>query len=201
MWLTVNGTAGKWSNERTELLKMTTASKITMARIAMIPFFIAAALMDFKGHDYVALAIFAVAAFTDSLDGYVARHYNQISTFGKFIDPLADKLLVTAALLIFVERGQMASWACMIVIAREFAVTGLRLVAMEDGTVIAAGTSGKVKTALSIVCSCVMLLPHDYALLNWNAIDIVCVVIIVVSTVYSGVEYFVVNKTALNIKD
>jgi len=181
---------------------MTTASKITMARIAMIPFFMAAALIKFSGHEYVALAIFIVAALTDSLDGYIARHYNQVSTFGKFIDPLTDKLLVFAALLIFVERGQMASWACMIVIAREFAVTGLRLVAMEEGVVIAAGTSGKVKTALSIVCSCVMLLPHDYVAYPWwTTVDWVNVIIIVLVTVYSGIDYFIANKTVLNTKD
>ena len=181
---------------------MTTASKITMARIALIPFFMAAALMSFSGHNYVALAIFAVASLTDSLDGYVARHYNQISTFGKFIDPLADKLLVTAALLIFVEGGQMASWACMIVIAREFAVTGLRLVAMEDGVVIAAGTSGKVKTALSIVCVCIMFLPvHGFALLPWLTVDGICGALIVIVTVYSGIDYFVANKAVLNTRD
>ncbi len=183
---------------------MTTASKITMVRIFMIPFFMAAALMSFKGHEYVALLIFIVASVTDSLDGYVARHYNQISTFGKFIDPLADKLLVTAALLIFVERGQMASWALMIVIAREFAVTGLRLVAMEDGIVIAAGTSGKIKTALSIVFSCVMLLPDQinrFKLLAWLSVNDICVAIIVLVTVYSGIDYFVANKKVLNTKD
>lgn len=181
---------------------MTTASKITLARIALIPFFIAAAMMDFSGHNYVAMAIFIVAALTDSLDGYVARHYNQVSTFGKFIDPLADKLLVFAALLIFVENGQMVNWACMIVIAREFAVTGLRLVAMEDGTVIAAGTSGKVKTAMSMVCICIMLLPiHDFALISRITVDDICVALIVLVTVYSGIDYFVANKTAFNIKD
>lgn len=179
---------------------MTTASKVTMLRIAMIPFFIAAALMDFAGHDYVALVIFAVAAVTDSLDGYIARHYDQISDFGKFVDPLADKLLVTAALLIFVERGQMASWACMLVIAREFAVTGLRLVAMENGTVIAAAMSGKIKTASSIVCSCIMFLPiHDHQLLPWLTIDRICVTVIVLTTLYSGIEYFVANKSALDL--
>lgn len=181
---------------------MTTASKITLVRIAMIPFFIAATLMNFSGHDYVALAIFIIAALTDSLDGYVARHYDQVSTFGKFIDPLADKLLVFAALLIFIERGQIVSWAVMIVIAREFAVTGLRLVAMEDGTVIAAGASGKVKTALSMVCICIMLLPiHSFAFFAWLTVDRICAAIIVFVTVYSGIDYFVANKNVLNTKD
>jgi CDP-diacylglycerol--glycerol-3-phosphate 3-phosphatidyltransferase len=177
---------------------MTTASKITLARIAMIPFFVAAALMSFTGHDYVALGIFIVAASTDSLDGYWARKYNQISDFGKFIDPIADKLLVTAALLIFVERGQMSSWACFLVVAREFLVSGLRLVAVEKGTVIAAALSGKIKTACSIVCVCIMLLPiHGYRLFDLFSLDAACVFVIVVTTVYSGVEYFIVNRNAL----
>ena len=181
---------------------MTTASKITMLRIGLIPFFMVAALVDFTGHNYVALGIFVFASLTDSLDGYIARRYNQVSTFGKFIDPLADKLLVTAALLIFVERGQMPSWACMIVIAREFAVTGLRLVAMEDGLVIAAGTSGKIKTALSLVCSSLMFLPfHDKALFSSITVDGLCWFLIVAVTVYSGVDYFVANKTVLNMRD
>jgi CDP-diacylglycerol--glycerol-3-phosphate 3-phosphatidyltransferase len=170
-----------------------------MVRIAMIPFFIAAALMDFQGHDYVALAIFAVAALTDSLDGYVARRYDQVSDFGKFIDPIADKLLVTAALLIFIERGQMSSWACFIVVAREFLVSGLRLVAVEKGTVIAAALSGKIKTAASIVCVCIMLLPiHGYRLFPWLTLDGLCVFVILATTVYSGVEYFIVNRAAFS---
>lgn len=178
---------------------MTTASKITMARIFLIPFFVAAALIDFEGHDYVALAIFIIAAATDWVDGYVARHYDQISDFGKFIDPIADKLLVTAALLIFVEREQMASWACIIVIAREFAVSGLRLVAVEKGSVIAAAMSGKIKTAASIVCCCIMFLPiHGNNLLPWMSVDELCVAIIVFTTVYSGIEYFIDNKSALD---
>lgn len=178
---------------------MTTASKITIVRIFLIPFFMAAALM---GHLYIALIIFIIASITDKLDGYVARHYNQVSTFGKFIDPLADKLLVTAALLIFVENHQMGSWAAMIVIAREFAVTGLRLVAMENGVVIAAGTSGKIKTAATLVCSCFMLLPlHSYQILTGLTVDVIGTIIILLTTVYSGVEYFVVNKNVLNFKD
>lgn len=181
---------------------MTTANKITLVRIAMIPFFIVAALWKFPGHDYVAAAIFAVAAFTDSLDGYIARHYNQVSDFGKFADPLADKFLVVAALLIFVERGQMASWACFLVVAREFAVTGLRLIAMErGGTVIAAAMSGKIKTASSIVCCIIMFMPfHDFALLSWLSVDNICVAVIVITTLYSGIEYFVAGKENLSFK-
>ncbi len=182
---------------------MTTASKITMTRIVLIPFFIFTAISDFKGSAYVALAIFIVSAATDWLDGYVARRYNQVSTFGKFVDPLADKLLVTAALFIFVERGQMASWACWIVVAREFAVSGLRLVAMENGTVIAAAMSGKIKTFSSLICCSFMLLPlHTYAFGgSWLTVDRLGTIIIVATTVYSGIEYFIVNRKALDLKD
>lgn len=177
---------------------MTTASKITLARIALIPFFIAAALIEFPFNGYVAMGIFVIAAITDFADGYVARKYHQISDFGKFIDPIADKLLVTAALLIFVERGQMSSWACFIVIAREFLVSGLRLVAVEKGVVIAAGTSGKVKTAASIVCACVMFTPlHSIALFAGFTLNTLCVLLILITTVYSGVEYFIQNRSVL----
>lgn len=173
---------------------MTTASKITLVRIAMIPFFFVAMLMDFKNHEIVSLVIFAVASLTDGVDGYIARHYNQVSNFGKFVDPLADKLLVTAAMLIFVEWGRMPSWALMVVLAREFAVTGLRLIAVENGRVIAAAMSGKIKTFATMIC--IMIMIFDVPPL-W---DTVCVWIILVTTVVSGVEYFVKNRDVLDMK-
>lgn len=181
---------------------MTTASKITVVRIAMIPVFFVVMLLDFSGSWIVSLAVFAVASLTDSLDGYVARKYNQVSNFGKFIDPLADKLLVTAAILLFIERGQMSAWAVMIIIAREFAVTGLRLVAVEGGRVIAAAKSGKIKTAASIVAICIMLTPVHSAQLgfSWLTVDAVCVAVMLVTTVYSGIEYFFKNRDVLNLQ-
>jgi CDP-diacylglycerol--glycerol-3-phosphate 3-phosphatidyltransferase len=180
---------------------MTTASKITMVRVAMIPLFFVIILWDFPGHTIVALAIFAIASLTDGVDGYVARKYNQISDFGKFIDPLADKLLVTAAILIFVEWGQMPSWCAMIIIAREFAVTGLRLVAVEYGRVIAAGLSGKIKTASSILAICLMLTPwHSAPLVAGVTLNDLCVAVMVLTTVWSGVEYFVRNWEVMNLK-
>ena len=142
---------------------MTTANKITILRVLMIPLFLIAVFLREDYAQIVALIIFILASITDSIDGYVARKYNQSTNFGKFMDPLADKLLVTAAILVFVERGQMPSWAAMIIIAREFAVTGLRLVAAADGLVIAAATSGKIKTAVSIVAICIMLTPFTQA--------------------------------------
>ena len=163
---------------------MTTASKITLARVALIPVFMAVLLMEYN---WAALVIFAVASLTDFVDGYIARHYNQVSDFGKFLDPLADKLLVTAAMLIFVQWGRMPAWSVMIVLAREFAVSGLRMVAATGGKVLAAGWSGKVKTFATMVGLCVMMVFS----IGW--IDWTVTIVIVATTLYSGVEYFVQN--------
>ena len=141
----------------------------------------------------LALAIFALASATDWLDGYIARKYKQVSDFGKFLDPLADKLLTIACMCMLCEWGMMPAWALMVVLTREFAVTGLRLVAVQNGTVIAAGWSGKVKTASTMVCICLML----FGIPGWA--ERVCEVIILVTTIYSGVEYFVQNWKCLGL--
>jgi len=178
---------------------MTTASKVTMLRIALIPAFFCAMLIDFPYHIAVALVIFIAASVTDSVDGYIARKYNQITTFGKFADPLADKLLVVSAILIFIQRGQMPAWAAMIIVTREFAVTGLRLVAVETGVVIAAGMSGKLKTVVSILAICVMLTKlAEINLFGGVTVNSVCVCLMLLTTVYSGAEYFVKNAKVLN---
>lgn len=171
---------------------MTTASKLTLLRVLMIPAFMAVFLM---GNHWVALAIFVVASITDYVDGYIARHCNQVSDFGKFLDPLADKLLTVSAMLIFLEWGRMPSWAIMVILTREFAVTGLRLVAVQGGKVIAAGWSGKIKTASTMVGLCLMMAFMDIPLL-----DTVVTWIIVVTTLYSGIEYFVQNRKVLTFK-
>ena len=181
---------------------MTTASKVTMVRICMIPLFMLFMYWQFKYSDLIALAIFAVAGITDSIDGYIARKYNQVSNFGKFIDPLADKLLVMAAILMFTGRGQMPSWAAMIIITREFAVTALRLVAVEGGRVIAAGTSGKIKTVTSILAICVMITElHGFEVIpGLLTIDGICIFLMVLTTLWSGVEYFLKNWHVLDVK-
>lgn len=171
---------------------MNTANKLTILRVLMIPAFLLVLYMNVPYANYWALAIFAVASLTDMLDGYIARHYNQITDFGKFMDPLADKCLVTAAMLWFVEIGQMPAWALLVVIVREFGVSGLRMVAADKGRVIAAAWSGKVKTASTMVCIVLMLLPIPPVL------NTVCVAVIVVTTIYSGVEYFLKNKDILS---
>ena len=136
---------------------------------------------------YWALAVFIIASCSDFVDGYIARHYNQVSNFGKFVDPLADKLLVISVMLVYVDWGYMPAWAAIIVVARELCVTGLRLVAVEGGKVIAAAWSGKIKTASTMVCFCLMMLPVPKFVIS------VCWIIVVLTTVYSGVEYFIKN--------
>lgn len=176
---------------------MTTASKITLIRVAMIPAFMVAFLLS-PGYDWLkwlALGIFILASLTDYVDGHIARKYHQVSDFGKFLDPLADKLLVISAMCIFCQWGKMPAWALMIVLTREFAVTGLRLIAVGNGRVIAAGWSGKVKTFSTMVALCVWIVFHDFAWLNW-----VIILVIVLPTIYSGVEYFMKNWDVLNLK-
>ena len=172
---------------------MNTANKLTLARVVMIPLFLLVLYLHVPGANYWALAIFIVASLTDTLDGYIARHYNQTTDFGKFADPLADKMLVTAAMLWFVEIGHMPGWALLIVIVREFAVSGLRMVAADKGRVIAAGWSGKVKTASTMVCICLMLL-----LPRFVELSAICVAVIVLTTIWSGVEYFMKNLDVLS---
>lgn len=174
---------------------MTTASKITLIRVAMIPVFLVT--MYLSGGQaglwmWISLGVFILASLTDYVDGYIARHYNQTTDFGKFLDPLADKLLTIAAMAMFCEWGVFPAWALMIVLTREFAVTGLRLIAVQKGNVIAAGWSGKIKTASTMIGLCFMMGLPGIDWLNWTVIGV-----IVVTTVYSGVEYFVQNWKCL----
>ena len=167
-------------------------NKLTLARIVMIPLFLLILYWAFPGSVYIALLVFILASLTDLFDGKLARKYHLVTDFGKFADPLADKMLVTAAMLWFVEVGRMPGWALTIVICREFAVSGLRMLAAEKGQVIAAGWSGKVKTAATMVCVILMFFP----LAGW--LNALCVAVITLTTLYSGVEYFMKNKDALS---
>ena len=174
---------------------MTTASKITLVRVAMIPAYMVTMYLS-QGVAglwmYVSLGLFIVASLTDYIDGYIARKYKQVSDFGKFLDPLADKLLTLAAMCVYCEWGIFPAWALMIVLTREFAVSGLRMVAGPKGKVIAAGKSGKFKTASTMIGLCLMMGLPGIDILNWVVIGL-----IVVTTVYSGIEYFVHNWSCL----
>ena len=170
---------------------MNLPNKLTVLRIVLILPFLLVLYLDVPGASYIALAILIIASLTDLLDGKIARSRNLVTDFGKFADPLADKMLVVAAMLWFVENGQMPGWALLIVILREFAVSGLRMVASDQGRVIAAGWSGKVKTASTMVCIVLMFLPIP------DLVNTLCVAVIVVTTLWSGVEYFVKNRDCL----
>ena len=174
---------------------MTTASKITLARVALIPLYMA--LMYLSGGQagiwmWLALGVFIFASVTDFVDGYIALPYNQVSDFGKFLDPLADKLLTLAAMCMFCQWGTFPAWALMIILTREFAVSGLRMVAGPKGKVIAAGKSGKFKTASSMIGLCVLM-----AFPGTGWLNVLVVAMIVITTVYSGVEYFIQNWNCL----
>lgn len=178
---------------------MNTATKITLVRVVLLPVYIVLLLLHIQdGPDWMrwaALGVFVVASVSDFVDGYIARHYNQVTNFGKFLDPLADKLLVTAALLLLIEWGRMPSWIAFIVVAREFAVSGLRMVAATSGQVIAAAWSGKIKTASTMVGLCAMMIFTGCVILDW-----VVNIVILVTTVVSGVEYFIKNAKCLDMK-
>ena len=166
---------------------MTTANKITLVRIAMIPVFIWFAYAGGKTGDMIALGVFLLASLTDFLDGYIARKYHQVTDFGKFVDPLADKLLVCAALLLFIQRGQMESAMAFIILAREFIITSLRIVAVGKGRVLAAAWSGKVKTCVQLAGVTLIFLTSIF---GWDAaVQQVSAWAMTLVTLYSGLDY------------
>ncbi len=165
---------------------MTTANKITILRMVLIPVFL---VLAYLGLTWWALAVYIVACLSDTLDGYIARHCNQVTNFGKFMDPLADKMLVLAAMVFFVEKGLMPGWVVAVVLLREFAVSGLRMVAVEQQRVIAAAWSGKIKTTVTMIGLGVLLVFGEIPLLRW-----IIIALILLTTVYSGAEYFIKNK-------
>ena len=165
---------------------MTTANKITILRMVMIPVFL---ILAYGGYSWWALAVYIIACLSDTLDGYIARHCHQVTNVGKFMDPLADKMLVLAAMVFFVEKGLMPGGAVAIVLLREFAVSGLRMIAVEQQRVIAAAWSGKIKTTVTMIGLGVILVFGEISVLRW-----IIVALILITTLYSGVEYFLKNK-------
>lgn len=175
---------------------MNLPNKLTVLRMLLVPVFMAVLLL---WNRYVALAIFIVASLTDFVDGKIARSKGLVTNFGKFMDPLADKLLVLSAMVIYVQEGRMPAWVCMVVIARELAVSGLRMVAASEGIVMAAGWSGKIKTACTMVGLCVMMVPKvaDFALIGSFTVNTLMWIVILVTTLVSGIEYFAKNGSVL----
>jgi CDP-diacylglycerol---glycerol-3-phosphate 3-phosphatidyltransferase len=194
---------------------MNLANKLTIIRIFLVPIFlIFIAVRDIPYGTLIATAVFIIAALTDKLDGYIARSRNQITKFGKFMDPLADKLLVTAALISLVEYRIIPGWVAMIIIAREFAVTGLRSIAAAEGVVIAASWWGKIKTVAQIVAIIFALIQVNLSFQQdiakfigkgsviasfFDIMTMITLYTAVIITIISGYDYFVKNKEAIKI--
>lgn len=174
---------------------MNLPNKLTLLRIIAIPVFIVVLMI---GHRYIATIIFIAAALTDMLDGHIARKYDLVTNFGKLMDPLADKLLVMSALVCLVELGQAAGWMVIVILAREFAVTGLRQVAAAEGIVIAAGITGKIKTITQMIAIPLLLLDNWPCRYIGLPLDQIFLWIAVAMTIISGVEYIVKNKQLLS---
>lgn len=175
---------------------MNLPNKLTLLRVILIPFFVAALLWDGgqnQTYRYVAVAIFIVASLTDLLDGKIARKYNLVTNFGKFMDPLADKLLVCSALICMIQLGQLPAWMVIIIISREFIISGFRLVASDNGVVIAASYWGKFKTTFQMI-SIILLILRIPAL---SLLTTVCVWAALILTVVSLVDYIVKNHKVL----
>lgn len=173
---------------------MNLPNKLTTFRVILIPFFVLFLLVDITAYDkWIALAIFIIASLTDFLDGHIARKYHLVTNFGKFMDPLADKLLVCSALICLVELERIPSWIVIVIIAREFIISGFRLVASDNGVVIAASYWGKFKTTFQIVMICLMIadLSPLYLftqIMMWIALAL---------TVISLVDYLIKNKSVM----
>jgi len=175
---------------------MNLPNKLTILRIILIPFFVVALLLDGgqnQTYRYIATVIFVIASLTDLLDGKIARKYGLVTNFGKFMDPLADKLLVCSALICLIELGQLPSWMVIIIISREFIISGFRLVASDNGVVIAASYWGKFKTTFQMI-SVVLLILNIQAL---TLITNICVWVALILTIVSLVDYIAKNHKIL----
>ena len=175
---------------------MNLPNKLTVLRILMIPFFVVFMLTDLGGEygKYIALAIFVIASLTDLLDGKIARKRNLVTNFGKFMDPLADKLLVCSALICLVEMNRLAAWMVIVIIAREFIISGFRLIASDNGVVIAASYWGKFKTTFQMIMIILLILDLGG---SFAVVETVVTWIALILTVVSLIDYLVKNKGIL----
>lgn len=178
-------------------MKMNLPNKLTILRVCMIPFFVFFLLyQEIPYNNYIALVLFCVACITDALDGYLARRNNLISNFGKFMDPLADKLLVCSALICFVELNLVSAWIVIIIISREFIISGFRLIASDNGVVIAASIWGKFKTVAQMVMAILLIANFDDPL--FNLLETVFIYLSLILTVISLIEYLIKNRKVLH---
>ena len=173
---------------------MNLPNKLTLFRVILIPFFVLFMLVDITAYDkWIALAIFIIASLTDLLDGKIARKYNLVTNFGKFMDPLADKLLVCSALICLVALTKIPAWIVIIIIAREFIISGFRLIASDNGVVIAASYWGKFKTTFQMVMICLMIVDIEAI----SLITTVVMWIALILTIVSLVDYLIKNKDVM----
>lgn len=178
---------------------MNLANKITIFRVFLVPIFMLILYSNIPNNTYIAAGVFILASLTDTLDGYIARSKNMVTNFGKFIDPLADKVLVSAALISLVEFGKIPGWVVVIIIAREFTITGFRVIAASEGITIAASPLGKIKTITQLVAIILLLLNnYPFRLINLP-VDMIMLYISLIFTIISGVDYINKNKNALKI--
>jgi CDP-diacylglycerol---glycerol-3-phosphate 3-phosphatidyltransferase len=176
---------------------MNLPNKITIARVFMIPLFLVIFLMpSIPYNNYIAAAIFIIACLTDALDGYLARKYHLITNFGKFADPLADKLLVSSALICFVELGLVPAWIIIVIIAREFIISGFRLVASDNGVVIAASNIAKFKTTAQMIMSILLIINLDVSF--FNVLEQIFIYLSLILTVVSLIDYLYKNRKVLH---
>jgi len=174
---------------------MNLPNKLTMFRIFLIPFFVIFMMIPLSYGHIIALIIFIVASLTDTADGYIARKYHLVTDFGKFMDPLADKLLVCSAMICLIDKGQLAAWVVIIIVAREFVISGFRLIAADNGIVIAASMWGKAKTISQMAMIIVLLLDIDHPFFFW--LGQILIYVALVLTIVSLVDYIVKNKQVL----
>lgn len=173
---------------------MNLPNKLSMLRILLIPVFVILALMNAPAAQYAAVGVFVLASITDAMDGHIARKNGLVTNFGKFIDPIADKLLVMSALIVLVERGRMPGWVCIVMLAREFAISGFRLVAAGTGKVIAAGILGKIKTVTQMIAVIALLLTAiDGVFAPLGTFADVAMYVSAFMTVWSGADYIIKN--------
>lgn len=180
---------------------MNIANKITLFRVFLVPIFLVVLYSNIENNVIIAGIIFAFASFTDMLDGYIARSRGLVTNFGKFVDPLADKVLASAALIALVDMGKISGWIVVIIIAREFTVTGFRVLAASEGVTIAASPWGKIKTITQLLAIILFLFnnfPFSYLGIN---MDVIMIYLALFFTIVSGIDYIYKNKNILNMKD
>lgn len=180
---------------------MNLANKITLFRVILVPVFMIVLYSDFQYSTYIAAIIFIFASLTDTLDGYIARSRNLVTIFGKFVDPLADKILVSAALISLVGLGRVPAWVVVIIIAREFTITGFRIIAASEGITIAASSLGKFKTITQLLAISLLLLNNfPFNIIN-IPMDMIMLYISLFFTIVSGIDYIFKNKNTLKLDD